>query len=131
MNEINLTKEEQLDILDYFLQYKQELNNDLTNNWNDLTIGGFDTFFYFIRENGLMPKNYLESYKKIKKKYEKTDIGELSKEKLDLSEIITIFVFVPRADRFCDGWYEECEDKNVYYNLLCRLEEIRNELINK
>ena len=51
------------------------------------------------------------------------------KKKLNFLEIITVFTTIHRVSRndFNDETYDWCIESNVYYNLLCRLEEIKNE----
>ena len=73
--------------------------------------------------------DYIDNMTRMKKKYGKKYIEELSKEKLDFLEIITVFTFIHRAERHADGgWYEDCIADGTYYNLLCRLKEIKNNL---
>ena len=74
--------------------------------------------------------NYINNMEILKKKYGKQNVYELSKEKLDFLEIITIFTLIHRVSRgdIEDETYDYCVNHNIYYNLLCRLEEIKNEL---
>ena len=63
---------------------------------------------------------------KIRKKYGKNSIKDLSKERLDFRDIITIFTFIERANRHAGhGSDDDCEK---WSNLLSRLEDIKNEL---
>lgn len=56
----------------------------------------------------------------------------MSDEKLDFLEIMTIFTFIDRFDRHADGLvYEHGVEDGTFYKLLCRLEEIRGEIINQ
>ena len=73
--------------------------------------------------------DYINNMTRIKKKYEKNDVEDLSKEKLSFLEIITVFTLIHRAERHTGGgWYDDCIADGTYYNLLCRLEEIKAEL---
>jgi len=73
--------------------------------------------------------DYADSMAEMKEKYGKKYVKDLSTEKLDFLEIITVFTFIQRAERHaCGGWYEDCIVDDTYYNLLSRLEEIKNEL---
>ena len=77
----------------------------------------------------MLDVEYQNNIARIRKKYGKRHVEGLSKEKLDFLEIITIFTFIHRAERHAGGgWYDDCIADGTYYNLLCRLEEIKNEL---
>ena len=77
----------------------------------------------------MLDVEYQDNIAMIKKKYGKQYVDDLSKEKLDFLEIITIFTFIHRAERHAGGgWYDDCMADGTYYNLLCRLEEIKYEL---
>lgn len=66
---------------------------------------------------------------RMKKKYGKKYVEELSKGKLNFLEIITVFTFIHRAERHAGGgWYDDCIADGTYYNLLWQLEEIKNGL---
>lgn len=75
--------------------------------------------------------NYINNMKKMKQKYKKQYVKDLSKEKLSFLEIITIFTFIHRAERHGGGWYDDCITDGTYHNLLNRLDEIKNELETK
>ena len=52
---------------------------------------------------------------------------DLSKEKLDFQEVITVFTFIEIANRHAGEG--SAHDSEVWLNLLSRLEDIKNELI--
>ena len=117
----DFTKEEMLDIIDFYLQYKPMLENQDLFNPHDFTM------LLYMYE--MVDVDYINNMTRIKKKYGKRYVEDLSKEKLDFLEIITIFTFIHRAERHSGGgWYDDCVADGTYYNLLCRLEEIKNEL---
>ena len=117
----DFTKEEMLDIIDFYLQYKPMLENQDPFNPHDFTM------LLYMYE--MLDVEYQDNIAMIKKKYGKQYVDDLSKEKLDFLEIITIFTFIHRAERHAGGgWYDDCIADGTYYNLLCRLEEIKNEL---
>ena len=123
------SKEELLDIIDFYLQYKP-LFDEASTKYVDyvprrLAAQDFTTLLY---EYGIADTNYFNNMDKIDEKYGKKYIRDLSKEKLDFLEIITIFTFIHRAEHMGYGSCEEFIKDNTYYNLLCRLEEIKNEL---
>lgn len=120
----DFTKEEMLDIIDFYLQYKPMLEEDCPQfDPHDFTM-----LLYMYK---MVDVDYINNMTRIKKKYGKKYVEELSKEKLNFLEIITIFTFIHRAERHSGGgWYDECIANGTYYNLLCRLEEIKVDLEN-
>lgn len=124
------TREELLDILNDFLKYKPAFDKDSSN---DIQISRFKAAHCFTRllyNYEVLDRDMFSNLKIIREKYGKKYINDLSKEKLDFLEIITIFTFIHRVNRHDghDGWYLGCIEDNTYYNLLCRMEEIKNEL---
>jgi len=118
----DFTREEMLDILDFYLQYKPMLEeNNPQFNPHDFTM-----LLYMYK---MLDVDYINNMTKIKEKYGKKYVEDLSKEKLDFLEIITVFTLIHRAERHSGGgWYDDCINDGTYYNLLCRLEELKNEL---
>ena len=65
---------------------------------------------------------------KMRKKYSKSSLSELSREKLTFDEIVTIYTYIERADHHGgDGEVsDECSEDGTYSNLSKRLNEIKN-----
>lgn len=124
----DFNKEELLDILDFYTQYKALFDETSTNEEDYPLIVAAHDFTILLYKYELIDRNYSENLTKINEKYGQKYIEDLAKEKLDFFEIMTVFTFIHRADRFSGGWYEDCIEDNTYYNLLSRLEEIKNEL---
>ncbi|WP_292608613.1 hypothetical protein [Methanobrevibacter sp. UBA188] len=117
----DFTKEEMLDIIDFYLQYKPMLENQDPFNPHDFTM------LLYMYE--MLDVEYQNNIARIRKKYGKRYVEDLSKEELSFLEIITVFTFIHRAERHAGGgWYDDCMADGTYYNLLCRLKEIKNEL---
>lgn len=124
----DFTKEEMLDIIDFYLQYKPMIDENASNLDNHYPYAPHD-FTKLLYMYEMLDVDYINNMTLLKKKYGKRYVGELSKEKLDFLEIITIFTFIHRADRHAGGgWYDDCIADGTYYNLLSRLEEIKCEL---
>ncbi|MBE6509630.1 MAG: hypothetical protein E7Z77_09525 [Methanobrevibacter sp.] len=113
---------EELILVDFYLQYKPMLEeNNPQFDPHDFTM-----LLYMYK---MLDVNYIDNMEILKKKYGKRYVDELSKEKLEFLEIITVFTFIHRLDRHMGwGFYDDCLADGTYYNLLCRLEEIKNEL---
>ena len=125
----DFTREEMLDILDFYLQYKPLLEDYSANKENGVQFDPFD-FTLLLYMYGMVDVDYINNMNKIKKKYGKQHIDDMAKEKLDFLEVITVFTAIHRIARndCYNETYEHCIEDNVFYNLLCRLEEIKNEL---
>lgn len=124
------TNEEMLDILDFYLQYKPLFDEYITNKEHyPMNPHDFTLLLYIY---GTIDVDYINNMKNIKEKYGKQYVDDLSKEKLDFLEIITIFTLIHREARndFHNETYNYCIESNIYYNLLCRLEEIKNNIKN-
>ena len=123
----DFTKEEMLGIIDFYLQYKPMLDEYVSNRKHHPKFDPHD-FTMLLYMYKMVDVDYIDNWEKLLKKYGKTNIKEVSKEKLDFLEIITVFTTIHRASRNDDDLYDYCIESNVYYNLLCRLEDIKNEL---
>ena len=125
----DFTKEEMLDIIDFYLQYKPMLEEYVSNrdHYPQFDPHDFTLLLYMFK---MVDVDYIDNWKKLLKKYDAANIEDVSKEKLDFLEIITVFTTIHRANRndFDDETYDYCIESNVYYNLLSRLEEIKKEL---
>ena len=121
------TKEEMLDILDFYLQYKPLLEEYLINKEESILFNPTD-FSILLFVYGIFDIDYVDNVERIIEKYGKTKLVDVSKEKLDFLEIITVFTYITRASRNDIYIDDYCIENNVYYNLLCRLEEIKKEI---
>lgn len=128
LNETDFTDDEILEIIELYLKQKPYLEGDTDEDLEIFESSGEDDPFidepYFFNE--IHAKHYMVNLDKIRNKYGKNLVKDLSKEKLDFREIITIFTFIDRANRHVGhGSDNDCE---VWLNLLSRMEEIKNEL---
>ena len=72
--------------------------------------------------------DYFENMDKMREKYSKSNLSELSSEKLTFDEIVTIYTYIERADHHGgDGEVSDgCREDGTYSNLSKRLKEIKN-----
>lgn len=126
----DFTKEEMLDIIDFYLQYKPMLDEYVVNrdHYPEFDPHDFTILLYMY---DIVDVDYIDNWEKIKEKYEKRGIDDLCYDKLDFLEVITIFTTIHRASRNDIYLYDYCIENDIYYKLLCRLEEIKNEADNK
>ena len=64
----------------------------------------------------------------MERKYGVSQMLEFSREQLTLEEVFAVLTYLHREERHCGGCYLRAIENRTFYNLLCRLEEIRNEL---
>ena len=125
----DFTKEEMLDIIDFYLQYKPMLDEYVNDRkqYPKFDPHDFTLLLYMFK---MVDVDYIDNWDKLLKKYEKNNVEGISTEKLDFLEIITVFTAIHRVSRNDMGneTYDYCVKHNIYYNLLCRLEEIKNDL---
>ena len=126
----DFTKEEMLDIIDFYLQYKPMLDKYVTNREHYPEFDPHD-FTILLYMYDIVDVDYIDNWEKIKEKYEKRGIDDLCYDKLDFLEVITIFTTIHRASRNDIYLYDYCIENDIYYKLLCKLEEIKNEADNK
>lgn len=122
-----------LEIIDLYLKQKPCLegcaDDDLIifESGSEEIIEEDDSFVnepYFFNE--IHDQHYMPNLDRIRNRYGKRPIIDLSKEKLDFREVITIFTFIERANRHAGQGSDH--DYEIWLNLLSRLEEIKNEL---
>ena len=73
--------------------------------------------------------DYFENMDKMREKYSRVSLLDLSEEKLTFEEIITIYTYIERADHHGgDGEVSDrCRQDGTFSNLSERLKEIKNE----
>ena len=133
LNETDFTNEEILEIIDLYLKQKPYLEGAADEDFVIFESSSEEDIIEeddsFIDEPGfdeIMDKHYMVNLDKIRNKYGKNSIKDLSKEKLDFREVITVFTFIERANRHAGQGSNQ--DYEVWSNLLSRMEEIKNEL---
>lgn len=133
LNETDFTNEEILEIIDLYLKQKPYLEGAadedaviFESSSEEDMIEANDSFIDEPCFDEIMDKHYMVNLDKIRNKYGKNSIRDLSKEKLDFREIITVFSFIERANRHAGQGSNQ--DYEVWSNLLSRMEEIKNEL---
>ena len=136
LNETDFTNEEILEIIDLYLKQKPYLEGTSVND--DVVIFKSSSEEDIIEEddmfidepcffNEINDQCYMQNWHKLKNKYGKYSSIDLSKEKLNFQEVITVFTFIERANRHAGEG--SAHGSEVWLNLLSRLEEIKNELI--
>ena len=136
LNETDFTNEEILEIIDLYLKQKPYLEGTSIND--DVVIFKSSSEEDIVEEddmfidepcffNEINDQCYMQNWDKLRNKYGKYSSIDLSKEKLNFQEVITVFTFIERANRHAGEG--SAHDSEVWLNLLSRMEEIKNELI--
>lgn len=122
----DFTRKEILEIIDCYLYYKPMFDEYVNNREHYPEMDPMD-FTALLYVYDIIDVEYIDNVPKMKEKYGITTY-DITKEKLDFLEVITVFTEIHRMAR--NDWYlkDYCVEKDIYYNLLCRLEEIKNEL---
>ncbi|MDO5820151.1 MAG: DUF6508 domain-containing protein [Methanobrevibacter sp.] len=136
----NFSREELIKILDDFLQYKDYFENPPKEAYE---VDDYDYSrckkAYEIQHLLYKYEIYDTEYSIVKlpimeRKYKKEGLSrrltptEFSREKLTLDEILAILTWLHREERWCGGAFSRAIEDKTFYNLLKRMEEIRNEL---
>ena len=150
MERNNLCRDELMEVLDSILKYKPVFDKRVARDGSrwipDETNYKIDNSHYYVgydyiyvrvawriwevvEKYNLQDFDYSLNIKIIQDKYGINDLKQVSEKKLDFLEIITILTYIERYNRHADGCvYEHYVEDGTFYNLLCRLEEIRSEL---
>lgn len=121
----DFTREEMLEIIDCYLYYKPMFDEYVNNREHYPEMDPMD-FTALLYVYDIIDVEYPDNVRRIKKKYGITSY-DVTKEKLDFLEVITVFTEIHRMARNDWDLEDYCIKNDIYYNLLCRLEEIKNE----
>ena len=127
-------REELIQILDEFIQYKDYFENPPKEAFE---VSDYDysrceearRIEKLLYKYKIYDTEYRDKLEVLEKRYDKKwDHAGLSREKLNLEGIFVILTWLHRAERHAGGFFYEAIKQGTFYNLLNRMEEIRNEL---
>lgn len=129
---MNLSDEELKLILDDFLQYKDYFENPpeeayLIDEMDYSKCKEARDLEHLLYKYEIFDKNYYEKLRMMETKYGASYYA-LSREKLSFEEIIALLTWMHRQERHSGGCFLNAIENKTFYNLICRMEEIRNEL---
>ena len=127
------TKEELITILDDFIQYKDYFENPpeeayLVDDMDYSECREAREIEKLLYKYKIYDTRYPEKLHDMERKYGVREIADFSRQKLTFEEILVILTWLHRAERHAGGFFNEAIENKTFYNLLCRMEEIRNEL---
>ena len=127
------SKEEIKIILDDFIQYKDYFENPpeeayLVDDWDYSECKEAREIEHLLYKYEVFDTKYYPKLEVMKRKYHKSEAVDFSREKLDLEEVFAVLTWMHREERHCGGCFLQSIENRTFYNLLSRLEEIRNEL---
>ena len=127
-------REELIQILDEFIQYKDYFENPreeafVVDDYDYSECKEARRIEKLLYKYKIYDTEYRDKLEVMEKRYDKKwDHAGLSREKLNLEEIFVILTWLHRAERHAGGFFYEAIKQGTFYNLLKRMEEIRNEL---
>lgn len=130
----NFNREELITILDDFIQYKDYFENPPkeayeVNDWDYTLCKEAKEVEQLLYKYEIYDTQYSEVKLPImERKYGCKDPAKFSREKLTLDEILAVLTWLHRWERWCGGAFNGAIEDKTFYNLLSRLEEIRDEL---
>ena len=132
-NLYNFNRDELITVLDDFIQYKDYFENPPEeayemDDWEYCQCREAKEVEQLLYKYEIHDTKYIEKLPIMKVRYNKKTPAEFSREKLMLDEILVILTWLHRHERWCGGAFNEAIENKTFYNLLKRMEEIRNEL---
>lgn len=127
-------REELIKILDDFIQYKDYFENPpeeafLVDDYDYSECHEARQIEQLLYKYKIYDTDYSSKLDDMEIVYDKKrDPAELSRENLNLEGIFAILTWLHRAERWCGGAFIRAIKEGTFYNLLKRMEEIRNEL---
>ena len=131
---VNMRTEEELkDILDDFIQYKDYFENPpedayLADDMDYSECREAIELMKLLYKHEVYDTKYYPKLEMMEKKYGTIQMNQLSREKLSLEEVFAVFTWIHREERHCGVCFLRAIENKTFYNLLCRMEEIRNEM---
>ena len=127
------TKEEIVDIIDDFIKYKDYFENPpeeayLVDDWDYSECKEAREIEQLLYKHDVFDTKYYPKIEVMERKYHKSEALDFSREKLSLEEVFAVLTWMHREERHCGGCFLRAIENRTFYNLLSRLEEIRNEL---
>ena len=130
----NFSREELIKILDDFLQYKDYFENPPeeayeVDDWDYTLCKEAKELEHLLYKYEIYDTKFPDKLSIMERKYNYQRKPALfSREKLNLDEILAILTWLHREERWCGGAFSRAIEDKTFYNLLKRMEEIRNEL---
>ena len=130
----NFSREELIKILDDFLQYKDYFENPPeeayeVDDWDYTLCKEAKELEHLLYKYEIYDTKFPDKLSIMERKYNYQRKPALfSREKLNLDEILAILTWLHREERWFGGAFSRAIEDKTFYNLLKRMEEIRNEL---
>ena len=127
------TDEELKYIIDDFIQYKEYFKNPpeeayLVDDWDYSECKEAREIVDLLYGHEVVDYKYHLKLPVMEQKYGVSQMHEFSRENLTLEEVFAVLTWIHRDERHCGGSFLRAIENKTFYNLLCRLEEIKSEL---
>ena len=128
------TKEELMTILDDFIQYKDYFENPpkeayVVDDWDYSKCKEAREIVRLLYDHEVIDTKYYPKLSIMEEKYGVSQMEEFSREKLTLEEVFAVLTWIHRDERHCGGCFLRSIENGTFYRLLCRMEEIKNEML--
>ena len=131
---VNMKSKEELKIiLDDFIQYKDYFENPpeeafVVDDWDYSECKEAKEIEQLLYKHDVFDTKYYSKIEVMRNKYHKSEALGFSREKLSLEEVFAVLTWLHRDERHCGGCFLRAIENRTFYNLLCRLEEIKMNL---
>lgn len=128
------TKEELITILDDFIQYKDYFENPpkeayVVDDWDYSKCKEAREIVRLLYDHEVIDTKYYPKLPIMEEKYGVSQMEEFSREELTLEEVFAVLTWIHREERHCGGCFLRAIENGTFYRLLCRMEEIKNEML--
>ena len=132
-NLYNYNRDELIEILDDFIQYKDYFENPPEeayemDDWDYCECKEAKEIEQLLYKYEIHDTKYPEKLPIMERIYNKKTPAEFSSEKLKFDEILIVLTWLHREERWSGGAFYRAIEDGTFYNLLSRLKEIRDEI---
>lgn len=129
----NFNRDELIEILDDFIQYKDYFENPPEeayemDDWDYCKCKEAKEIEQLLYKYEIYDTKYPEKLPIVERIYGGKSPAFFSSQELKLDEILIVLTWLHREERWCGGAFNRAIEDKTFYNLLSRLEEIREEL---
>ena len=129
----NFNRDELIEILDDFIQYKDYFENPPEeayemDDWDYCECKEAKEIEQLLYKYEIYDTKYPEKLPLMERIYGGKSPAFFSRQELKLDEILIVLTWLHREERWCGGAFNRAIEDKTFYNLLSSLEEIRKEL---
>lgn len=128
----NFNREELIEILDDFIQYKDYFENPTEeayemDDWDYCKCKEANEIEQLLYKYEIYDTKYPEKLPLMERIYGGKSPSFFSRQELKFDEILIVLTWLHREERWCGGAFNRAIEDKTFFNLLKRMDEIRNE----